>query len=220
MSLHTSSIAFSVLVCQFYALIISLGFYILSISQFCTNISKLLTQLARRTRDLLEFVFIISQTKRERRAHEKWTVCVACSRATESKQSLCKRPTRTQLRSQRQPVGRSRLHDDCGATLSTLAQARESDNLDSVRVQFRARWKQQQRSDSSNNDGDWAAAALALGEEFHMFTHVCVCVCKVALSYLDDMLKMANVARQCETIENSCQHIVGEIKEFLSALKQ
>lgn len=183
MSLHTSSIAFSVLVCQFYALIISLGFYILSISQFCTNISKLLTQLARRTRDLLDFVFIIS-TKKERRAHEEWTVCVACSRATEWKQSLCKRPTRTQLRSQRQPVGRSRLHDDCGTTLSTLAQARESDNLDSVRLQFRARWKQQQRSDSSDNDGDWAAAALALGEEFHMFTHVCVCVCVKSLSVI------------------------------------
>lgn len=45
-----------------------------------------------------------------------------------------------------------------------------------------------------------------------MFTHVCVC--EVALSYLDDMMKMANVARQCKTIENSCQHIVGEIKEF------
>lgn len=89
-----------------------LGFYISSISQFCTNISKLLTQVAQRTRDLLEFVFIISQTKRERRAHEERTVCVACSKATESTQSLSERPTRTQLRSQRQPVGRSRLHDD------------------------------------------------------------------------------------------------------------
>lgn len=163
-------------------------FYIWSISQFCTNISKLLTQLAQRTRNLLEFDFFISQTQIDRESAErtKNEPYASLARKQLNRRSRWARDQpaglnpHTQLRSR--PAGRSR---QCrlGSTTTageTVVQARANNSLDSSRLHFRARQQQQQRRRSSSTWGRvshacacvWVRAELLCVAQFVMLSDI------------------------------------------------
>lgn len=162
------------------------GFYFSSISQFCTNISKLLTRLAQRTRNLLEFVFFYfaeraqsaRRTNRMRRLLESNWIDAVTEQETNP---------HTQLRSR--PAGRSRQHNDCGrhSRLCKWERTTASTRHDCIL----------ERDNSNNKEATASLSSSAtqkqqrLGKSF-----ACVCECvrsrcawlslSYSLSYLDD----------------------------------